>query len=121
MRQLLSPGIGGKKSAIEKHHLFPKAYLKSIGISDNREINQIANLSYLEWRKNDAILDEAPFKYWPIVTKDIEATELSRMKYYHALPDNWEKMDYTEFLVERRKLMAKIIKAGYETLIKRLS
>jgi hypothetical protein len=43
------------------------------------------------------------------------------MKYYHALPDNWEKMDYTEFLVERRKLMAKIIKAGYETLIKRLS
>jgi hypothetical protein len=121
VRQLLSPGIGGKKSAVEKHHLFPKAYLKSIGIVDNRDINQIANLAYLEWRKNDAILDEAPSKYWSIVTKGIEATELSRMKYYHALPDNWEKTDYFDFLTERRKLMAQIIKTGYETLIKRLS
>jgi hypothetical protein len=120
VRQFLSPGISGKKSAVEKHHLFPKAYLKSIGITDTRDINQIANLAYLEWRKNDAILDEAPSKYWPVVTKDIEIAELSQMKYYHALPDNWEKMDYNDFLTERRKLMAQIIKAGYETLIKRL-
>jgi hypothetical protein len=121
VRSLLSPGIGGKKAAIEKHHLFPKAYLKSIGITDNREINQIANLAYLEWRKNDAILDEPPVKYWPVVTKDIETTELSQMKYYHALPDNWENMDYNDFLTARRKLMAQIIKAGYEILIKRIS
>jgi len=121
VRQLLSPGMGGNKSAVEKHHLFPKAYLKSIGIAENREINQIANLAYLEWRKNDAILDGAPSKYWPIVTENIEATELSRMKYYHALPDNWEEMNYADFLAERRKLMAQIIKAGYETLKRRLS
>jgi hypothetical protein len=121
VRVLLSPGMGGKKSAVEKHHLFPKAYLKSIGIIDKREINQIANLAYLEWRKNDAILDEAPAKYWPVVTKNIETTELSRMKYFHALPDNWENMNYDDFLSERRKLIAQIIKAGYETIIKRLS
>ncbi len=121
VRVLLSPGMGGKKSAVEKHHLFPKAYLKSIGITDKREINQIANLAYLEWRKNGAILDEAPVKYWPVVTEDIETTELSRMKYFHALPDNWENMNYSDFLSERRKLIAKIIKVGYETLVKRLN
>jgi hypothetical protein len=120
VRTLLSPGLGGKKSAVEKHHLFPKAYLKSIGITDNREINQIANLAYLEWRKNDAILDEAPAKYWPIVTKGLGTEELSKMKYFHALPNNWENMNYDDFLATRRKLMAQIIRAGYEILIKRI-
>ena len=120
VRTLLSSGLGGKKSAVEKHHLYPKAYLKSIGVTDNREINQIANLAYLEWRKNDAILDEAPAKYWPIVTKGIETDELLRMKFFHALPNKWENMNYDDFLTERRKLMAQIIKAGYEILIKRI-
>jgi hypothetical protein len=32
----------------------------------------------------------------------------------HALPPNWESMDYQDFLRERRSLMAQIIKRGFE-------
>lgn len=34
----------------------------------------------------------------------------------NALPENFEKMDYPQFLAARRKLMAKIIRQGYESL-----
>jgi hypothetical protein len=34
----------------------------------------------------------------------------------HALPDGWEHMAYTEFLSQRRILMAKVIRRGYERL-----
>ena len=32
------------------------------------------------------------------------------------IPENFETMDYPQFLVERRKLMAGIIRKGYERL-----
>lgn len=32
IRNLFSPGASGTRSAIEKHHLFPKEYLPLIGI-----------------------------------------------------------------------------------------
>ena len=35
----------------------------------------------------------------------------------HALPDGWEHMDYHDFLRQRRILMAKVIKRGYERLM----
>lgn len=35
----------------------------------------------------------------------------------HALPDGWENMSYDNFLEERRKLMAGIIKKGFENLM----
>lgn len=34
----------------------------------------------------------------------------------HALQENWEGSSYDDFLTERRKLMAQIIRRGYETL-----
>jgi hypothetical protein len=34
----------------------------------------------------------------------------------HALPSGWENMGYDEFLEERRKLMAGLIRQGFETL-----
>jgi|GEM_PF-4663303 hypothetical protein len=42
---------------------------------------------------------------------DIEQGEI-------GLPDGWEAMDYyTEFLIERRKLIAKVIRKGFERLL----
>ena len=35
---------------------------------------------------------------------------------FHALPDGWENMEYPDFLSQRRKLMADVIRQGYETL-----
>jgi len=34
----------------------------------------------------------------------------------HALPNGWERMDYAEFLEQRRRLMASITRRGFETL-----
>ena len=44
--------------------------------------------------------------------------QLKALSIHHALPDNWENMTYESFLVERRKLMAKVIKAGYDRILK---
>jgi predicted HTH transcriptional regulator len=42
-------------------------------------------------------------------------TELERMYRLHALPPNWEHMDYRDFLEKRRELMAQVIAEGYAT------
>ncbi len=34
----------------------------------------------------------------------------------HALPEDWQHLSYADFLVERRKLMAEIVRRGFETL-----
>ena len=38
------------------------------------------------------------------------------MYQFHALQDGWEKLSYSEFLESRRKLMAQVIKQGFEKL-----
>jgi len=42
--------------------------------------------------------------------------EWVRMHEHHAMPQNWQQMAYETFLQERRKLMASIIRRGFETL-----
>jgi hypothetical protein len=116
--ELLDPAIRAKKSATERHHLFPKGYLISQGISDLRDINQIANYALVEWDDNIEISDKPPKEYLPHYTiryKNVE-NELVQMMYWHALPISWEVMDYFGFLEERRKSMAKIIRDGFAKL-----
>jgi hypothetical protein len=63
VRSRLDPAITMKKG-IERHHLFPRAYLRTqLKITDNREINQIANMTLVEWADNIAISDDAPSRY----------------------------------------------------------
>ena len=65
VRSRLDPAITAKKG-IERHHIFPRSYLRSVlKIADNKEINQIANMALVEWADNIAISDDAPTKYWP--------------------------------------------------------
>jgi len=44
VKELLESGLKANKSALERHHLFPKAWLIRNGITEQREYNQIANL-----------------------------------------------------------------------------
>ena len=55
--ELLDPSVSGNKSPIERHHLFPKAYLMRTGYSGTYKINQIANFAFLEWADNNDISD----------------------------------------------------------------
>lgn len=49
---MIDPAVKGSKTAVEQHHLFPRAYLTSIGINELRDINQIANFAVVEWPDN---------------------------------------------------------------------
>lgn len=117
LKVLLSPGSGGNKSSVDKHHLFPRAYLPTIGHTSRQEINQIANFAYIEWPQNIAISDEAPSVYWPEITSSMNTDAIRRTCDENALPEGWEYMDYPEFLAARRQLMAEIVKCGYMALL----
>lgn len=112
---LFAPGTDGSRKSLEKHHLFPKAYLKSLGVPENK-INQMANYAFIDWKDNMNILDDAPEKYYPIVCQDKSAEGIIRMEEENAPPHGWESMTYDDFLAERRKMMAAKIKQAYEVL-----
>ncbi len=114
--ELLDPSTQAMRAAVERHHLFPKAYLKTLKITETRETNQIANYALVEWGDNGDISDEAPAKYLPVMQARFGSDELKRMYRWHALPENWEHLEYPRFLEKRRDLMAEVIRDGYRTL-----
>lgn len=104
---------------IEKHHLFPRDYLKTtVGISDNKKINQVANLALVEWSDNISISNSAPTEYWPqeVSNKDLEPARRVQQEEWHALPKGWIELDYSQFLLARRALMANVIHEGFKRL-----
>ncbi len=113
---LLDPSTRAKKAALERHHLFPRRYLQRVGIREDRLINQAANHALVEWTDNIAISDRPPGEYVPELEARFSAGELREMYAWHALPERWYEMDYGAFLEERRKRMARVIRAGFETL-----
>lgn len=77
----------------------------------------MANQALLEWPDNIPISDLPPKEYVPEIRKRFAASEWRTMQDLHALPDNWEQMEYPAFLNERRRLMADVIRRGYQTLL----
>ncbi len=113
---LLDPAIKANKSPTERHHLFPRNYLKKLGITEITEVNTIANFALVEWKDNIEILDDAPSTYLPKYLSRFSEPEVAQMYYWHALPKNWEHLEYKTFTEERRKLIAKVIRDGYTQL-----
>ncbi len=114
---LLDPSMHANRTAVERHHLFPKGFMSKKGINAIRETNQIANYALVEWGDNADISDQAPADYLPDMKARFSQKELERMNKLHALPSNWEHLDYREFLEKRRELMAQVIAEGYATLV----
>lgn len=113
---LLDPSVTATRS-IERHHLFPKAYLRDYKrITSTRETNQIANYALMEWGDNAEISDSPPAEYLPEMKARFSPPEIERMYKLHALPENWEHLEYNDFLEKRRELMAQVISKGYATL-----
>lgn len=119
--ELLDPALKTKKSATERHHLFPKGYLKTLGFTEVRDTNQVANYALVEWDDNIGISDKAPFEYLPDYAQRFNSDELTQMMEWHALPDDWEMMDYIEFLTKRRELIAEVIRKGFEKLLSQVN
>lgn len=112
------------------HHIFPKSYLQKNGITDKSKYNQIANYTYLDTQTNISIGDKAPNEYFNVVFEQCVSKELKFGNFSdiellkenlstNCIPENIISMvaaDYEEFLLERRKLMAKKIKGYYYSL-----
>lgn len=109
-------GANGDKNSIDKHHIFPKHYLEKIGYDNDRDRNQIANFTYLDYATNIDISDAPPKEYVNRYREKLGDEGYKLACAQNALPENFEKMPYSEFLKERRILMAQIIKKAYAKL-----
>lgn len=95
------------------HHIFPRAYLKKNGFGQER-YNQIANYVFLSQPRNLQISDKAPNEY----LKDHNITQFPTKENFaaNAVPETLIGMDFTdysEFLTQRRSLMAEMMKKLY--------
>jgi len=111
------------------HHVYPKNHLKKDG-KGRGEYNQIANFVLAQSEINIAIGDRAPEKYFAELSEQCAGgkrryggiTELTQMKAnfrMHCLPESLLDGDipsYSEFLEERRRLIALKIKKWFEVL-----
>ncbi|NLY50581.1 MAG: DUF262 domain-containing protein, partial [Firmicutes bacterium] len=99
----LSANMLGKLSALQMHHIFPRALLYDHGYQ-KAEVNAIANFCFLTQEANLAISNSNPEVY----LGEVEA------RYPGALASQWVPQDpalwklenYREFLAERRRLLA---------------
>lgn len=117
---LYDPSLKIKKKRLEKHHIFPRNYLISkYGFDKNKDkakINQIANLTFLEFEDNIEISDDKPSEYFAMVQKRFGDSEIKEMLGQHAIPENFYQLEYDDFLQERRKLMTGIIKKAFNKI-----
>ena len=114
--ELLDPSSNAPRSAVERHHLFPKAYLTRIGIDRPLQRNQIANYAFVEWPDNGKIRDSPPSEYFPALFEQLAPFDQKQARFWHALPEGWEHMDYRDFLQQRRVLIAEVVRAALAKL-----
>jgi hypothetical protein len=118
LQNLLGPSSDATRAASEAHHLFPQAWLHTQGIRDRRLVNQVANKADVGWHENATIGARSPADYVPRLRQRLNISDehWARSCAEHALPLGWERLDYDEFLVERRKRMADIIRIAFRQL-----
>ena len=109
-------GANGPKASIDIHHIFPKHYLATIGIEDDRDRNQIANYTYLDYSTNIDISDNPPAIYVGSYRTRLGEESYKTACEQNALPENFETLAYKDFLAKRRKLMAQMIRKAYDKL-----
>ncbi|MDF9794997.1 hypothetical protein OKW21_000260 [Catalinimonas alkaloidigena] len=108
----------GYNNKLQRHHIFPKAFLYKKYNSKNSVhkalINEIANIAFITQQSNIEILDTDPAEYLP----KIDAEQLRKQ----FVPTNTELYDidqYETFLEERRKKICdginKFLKSYHET------
>ncbi|MEG2647891.1 MAG: DUF262 domain-containing protein [Anaerovoracaceae bacterium] len=111
-------GTSGDKNAVDKHHIFPKHYLKQIGYDNDRDRNQIANFTYLDYATNIDISDAPPADYVGRYRAKLGEDGYKLACAQNALPENFESLEYPDFLAQRRMLMSRIVRKAYEELNK---
>jgi hypothetical protein len=111
------------------HHLFPKNYLRKNGLQ-RAQYNQIANYVRMQSEINIAIGDRSPKEYFTEIIENCKKgvslysaiTDMDELKTnfrMHCIPEGMEQKtinEYSDFLTERRKLIARKIRDYYKKL-----
>ncbi len=91
------------------HHIYPKAYLKSLGFND-RKINLISNMCMLVASENNYISDRNPNEYIPVLMDKLGSYTCSVFE-SNLLPilsiEQYRKLSYDDFLRLRIELIHK--------------
>ncbi|NLD33919.1 MAG: DUF262 domain-containing protein [Clostridiales bacterium] len=116
LSSMFIPGSSGSKSALDKHHIFPKKHLANLGIEKDRDRNQTANFTFLDYNTNIHITDRPPHDYADEYINKLGQDEYEKSCAQNALPVDFHALEYFDFLEKRRLLMAGIIRKAYETL-----
>lgn len=112
------------------HHIVPKDYLQKNGFPDRGDYNQVANYALTETSINISISNKPPVSYMAEVGQQIDTqqlslgeitnhTDLAHNLDENAVPGNLGEVtagSYREFLAQRRKLMAVVIRDYYRAL-----
>ena len=100
----LSNHLLGHLSSLQIHHFFPKALLYKAGLG-KREVNAIANFTFLTQETNLEVTDRDPIEYVPEYQKRTPGSIES-----HWIPVGKKKLfeakNYADFLDARRQLLA---------------
>lgn len=111
VHELFDPALKAKRSAVERHHLFPLGHLKKLGIESFKDVHQIANFALVEWPRTPPSLHKIPRS----IGRRTRRT--SRAAHLNACGSGTRfQTTYGEFLVARRRMLAHVIKAGFERL-----
>lgn len=104
--------IGGNQ-ALEYHHIFPKALLKTRYNlrQDSRIINQVANLAFLSAQANGRISSQSPDQYLPAIEPTRLATQSVPMD-----ASLWTFDQFEEFALQRRMKLANAINSLLQSL-----
>lgn len=131
----------GKSSSLEEHHIFPKNYMKQfymskLGMTEDKakeavesQVDVNDNLAPIAASENSKISDNSPLDYVYRGTKNKKGarkhqpikdgfndTEWSQMCENYALPENWWKLSFEDFVKKRSLLMPKVIKKSFDAL-----
>lgn len=112
------------------HHIVPKDYLRRNGFPDRGDYNQVANFALTETSINISIGNRPPSEYMALVADQLESgrlvlgeitdgADLESNLAENAIPSDLSTVTaetYKAFLAQRRRLMAAMIKAYYQSL-----
>lgn len=112
------------------HHIVPKDYLQKNGFPDRGDYNQVANYALTETSINISVSNKPPAEYMATISSQVDggklvlgeltnSSDLAKNMAENAIPEFLPEVtasSYREFLMERRRLMARIIRDYYQNL-----
>jgi hypothetical protein len=93
----------GAQSQLHMHHIFPKALLYEHGYG-KREVNSLANFTFLTQDTNLKVSDRDPAEYLAVYAQ--KDPSLLESHWIPTDPDLWKLENYELFLEKRRALLA---------------